>query len=81
VKERSAELRALAAAKAESHRAARAGALADLVLESRRAGVREALSEDYVAVDLPAEAPWVLGKSRLTARLELAAGRLQGRAA
>lgn len=81
VKERSAELRALAARKAEAHRAARAGALADLVLESRRAGVREALSEDYVAVDLPAEAPWVLGRARLTARLELEAGRLQGRAA
>lgn len=81
VKERSAELRALAARKAEAHRAVRSGALADLVLESRRAGVREALSEDYVAVDLPADASWVLGRARLTARLELEAGRLQGRAA
>jgi threonylcarbamoyladenosine tRNA methylthiotransferase MtaB len=81
VKRRGAELRALAADKAQAHRAARSGALADLVLESRRAGVREALSEDYVAVDLPADAPWVMGRARLTARLAFEAGRLRGRAA
>ena len=81
VRARGAELRALAARKAAAHRASRAGALADLVLEARRSGVREALSEDYVTVELPAEAPWVLGRTRLTARLALESGRLRGRAA
>ena len=78
VQERSAELRALAAAKAAAHRAARAGQHADLVLETRQAAVREALSEDYLGVQLPAEAPWVLGRSRVTARLTLENGKLVG---
>jgi len=75
--ERSAELRELAARKAEAHKAARAGALADLVLESRQAGVRQSLSEDYLGVQLPAETP---GR-RLRARLELRDGKLWGVAA
>ena len=80
VRERSAELRALAAAKAAAHRAARAGQEADLVLETRQAAVREALSEDYLGVQLPADAPWVVGKTRVTARLALENGKLVGRA-
>jgi len=81
VQARSAELRELAARKAAEHRRARAGGEADLVLEARRGGVREALSEDYLPVDLPAEAPWVLGHSRVRARLALRDGRLVGEAA
>ena len=46
VRERSAELRALAARKAAEHRAARDGGRADLVLEGRAAGMRDALTED-----------------------------------
>jgi len=78
VRERSAELRALAAHKAAAHRRSRAESDADLVLESRRGGIREALSEDYLPVHLPAEAPWVLGRARVAARLALAEGRLVG---
>jgi threonylcarbamoyladenosine tRNA methylthiotransferase MtaB len=81
VRARSAELRELAARKAAAHRAARAGGLADLVLESRQALVQEALSEDYVPVQLPADAPWVLGRARVRSRLALADGRLTGAAA
>ena len=66
---RSAELRALGEAKAEAHRRARAGGRADLVLEARRGGEREALSEDYLSAVVPADAPWVLGRSRVSARL------------
>ncbi len=80
-RERSAELRDLAARKAAAHRAARAGGVADLVLEGRQGGVRESLSEDYLAVRLPADAPWALGRARLRARLALADGRLQAEAA
>jgi threonylcarbamoyladenosine tRNA methylthiotransferase MtaB len=78
VRERGAELRALAARKAAAHRVARAGGLADCVLEGRQGGVREALTGDYLAVQLPAEAPWVLGRSRVTARLAMDGGRLVG---
>jgi len=77
---RSAELRALAARKAAEHRAGRAGQPADLVLETRLAAVREALSEDYLGVQLPADAPWVLGQPRVRARLSLENGRLVGMA-
>jgi len=80
-RERSAELRALAASKAAAHRRARAGGAADLVLESRQAGVVQALSEDYLGVEVPAEAPWVLGRRRVAARLVLASGRLAAEAA
>jgi len=66
---RSAELRALGEVKAEAHRRARAGGRADLVLEARRGGEREALSEDYLSAVVPADAPWVLGRSRVSARL------------
>ena len=68
-RERGAELRALAARKAADHRAARAGARADLVLEARRGGVREAVTEDYLTALVPADAPWVLGRARVAARL------------
>ncbi len=69
VRERSAELRALAARKAASHRAARVGETADMVLEGRQAGVRDALSEDYLPVHLPADAAWVAGRTRVRGRL------------
>jgi hypothetical protein len=52
-----------------AHRARRAGAGADLVLESRHGGVREAVTEDYLTALVPADAPWVLGRSRVAARL------------
>jgi threonylcarbamoyladenosine tRNA methylthiotransferase MtaB len=81
VRRRGSELRELAARKATAHRSARAGGPADLVLEARRGGVREALSEDYLPVQLPAEAPWVLGRKRVRARLTLEGGRLLGEAA
>ena len=69
VRERGAELRALGESKAAAHRARRAGRGADLVLESRRGGLREAVTEDYLAALLPADAPWALGRSRVAARL------------
>jgi threonylcarbamoyladenosine tRNA methylthiotransferase MtaB len=81
VRARSAELRELAGRKAAVHRRARGGGQADLVLESRRGGVRDALSEDYLPVELPADAPWVVGRSRLRARLTIAGERLLGEAA
>ena len=81
VRERSAELRALAGHKAAAHRARRSGGLADLVLEARQAGVVQALSEDYLGVEVPAEAPWTLGRRRVAARLALAGGRLVAEAA
>jgi len=68
-RERGAELRALGEAKAAAHRRARAGGRADLVLEARRAGEREAMTEDYLSATVPADAPWVLGRSRVAARL------------
>ncbi len=80
-KERSAELRELAARKAAAHRASREGGTADLVLEGRQEGVREALTEDYLGVRLAADAPWALGRARLTARLALEGGKLTAVAA
>jgi len=80
-RERSAELRALAARKAAAHRATRAGGRADLVLETRRGGWQDALTEDYVAVQVPADADWVLGRARVDARLALSGSRLVGAAA
>jgi len=81
VRERGAQLRAVAACKQASHRAARAGARADLVLEGRQGGLRDALSEDYLNVRVPAEAPWVLGRARVAARLVLDGGQLRAEAA
>lgn len=81
VRERGAELRALAARKAAAHRMSRAGQPADLVLEGRQGGTREALTEDYLGVQLPADAEWVVGHSRVKARLVMQGGRLQGEAA
>ena len=76
VRERSAELRALAVRKATVHRSARAGGRADLVLEARQAGLAQSLTEDYLGVLVPAEAPWVVGRRRVSARLALRDGRL-----
>ena len=81
VRERGAQLREVAACKQASHRAARAGSRADLVLEGRQGGLRDALSEDYLNVLVPAEAPWVLGRARVAARLVLDGGRLRAEAA
>ncbi len=81
VRERGAQLREVAACKQASHRAARAGSHADLVLEGRQGGLRDALSEDYLNVRVPAEAPWVLGRARVAARLVLDGGRLRAEAA
>ncbi len=39
------------------------------MLEARRGGLREAVTEDYLAAWLPADAPWALGRSRVAARL------------
>jgi threonylcarbamoyladenosine tRNA methylthiotransferase MtaB len=69
VRERGAELRALGERKAQGHLAARAGGAADLVLEGRRGGWREAVTEDYLTALVPADAPWVLGRPRVAARL------------
>lgn len=81
VRERGAQLREVAACKQASHRAARAGSRADLVLEGRQGGLRDALSEDYLNVRVPAEAPWVLGRARVAARLVLDGERLRAEAA
>jgi threonylcarbamoyladenosine tRNA methylthiotransferase MtaB len=80
-RERSAELRSLGEAKAASHRRARVGGRADLVLEARRGGRRDAVSEDYLGATVPADAPWVLGKSRVAARLVASGGELQAECA
>ncbi len=80
VKERGAELRAAADRKAQAHRAARSGAGADLVLEGRSAQWRDAITEDYLPVRVPADAPWVLGRRRVAARLIGGAGVLQAEA-
>ena len=78
VRERGAELRGLGERKARAHLAARAGASADLVLEGRRGGWREAVTEDYLTAVVPADAPWVLGRSRVAARLVPRGSALQG---
>jgi threonylcarbamoyladenosine tRNA methylthiotransferase MtaB len=80
-RERGAELRELAARKAAAHRSARDGSRADLVFESRQGGWVEALTEDYVGVRAPADAPWVAGRTRSSATLRLEAGRLVAAAA
>jgi hypothetical protein len=81
VRERGAELRALGERKARAHVSARAGAAADLVLEGRRGGWREAVTEDYLTAVVPADAPWVLGRSRVAARLVSRGSALQGECA
>lgn len=69
VRERGAELRALAAAREAAHRRAREGQVADLVVEGRRGGSHEAVSEDYLGVRIPTDAAWVAGRRRVRARL------------
>ena len=81
VRERGAELRELAAEREAAHRAARAGALADLVVEGRRAAFHEAVSEDYLAVRIPTDASWVDGRHRVPGRLVLRGGTLEAEAA
>ncbi|MEK6611144.1 MAG: MiaB/RimO family radical SAM methylthiotransferase [Gemmatimonadota bacterium] len=81
VRGRSGELRALAAGKAAAHRASRIGGPADLVLEARRAGLRDALTEDYLTVQIPADAPWALGRGRVTGRLVQSGNSLRAEAA
>ncbi len=62
---RTAELLALGAEREAAHRRARAGSVADLVLERRRGGFHEAVSEDYLAVRVPADAAWAAGRRRV----------------
>jgi threonylcarbamoyladenosine tRNA methylthiotransferase MtaB len=81
VRERTAELRALGAAREAAHRRARAGGTADLVLEGRRAGYHDAVSEDYLAVRVDAGAPWVAGRRRVRAILREQDGALVAGAA
>ncbi len=81
VRERTAELRALGAAREARHRCARTGGLADLVLEGRRAGWHAAVSEDYLAVRIAAGAEWVAGRRRVRATLRDAGGALVAEAA
>jgi threonylcarbamoyladenosine tRNA methylthiotransferase MtaB len=57
VQERSAELRGLVESKGRTHAAARVGGTADVVLLDRRAGRVEGLTEDYLTVTLPVDAP------------------------
>jgi threonylcarbamoyladenosine tRNA methylthiotransferase MtaB len=81
VRVRTAELRALAVVREAEHRHARAGHAADLVLEGRRAGFHDAVSEDYLAVRIAADAPWASGRRRVRARLRERAGALHAEAA
>jgi threonylcarbamoyladenosine tRNA methylthiotransferase MtaB len=81
VRERTAELRALAEAREAAHRSTRAGALADLVIEGRRAGFHDAVSEDYLGVRVPSDAPWVSGRRRVQGRLVARDGALHADAA
>ncbi len=81
VKARTAELRALADAREAAHRSAREGSLADLVIEGRRGGFHEAVSEDYLGVRIPADAPWAAGRRRVPGRLVARDGALHAEAA
>lgn len=67
---RAAELRALGESQAAAYRRARAGGMADLVVVGRADGHRRGLSEDYLAVELPAPVP--RRRARVRARLALA---------
>jgi len=81
VKARTAELRALADAREAAHRSAREGSLADLVIEGRRGGFHEAVSEDYLGVRIPSDAPWAAGRRRVPGRLVGRDGGLHAEAA
>jgi threonylcarbamoyladenosine tRNA methylthiotransferase MtaB len=81
VRERAAELRALSAARELAHRSARAGTVADLVIEGRRGGFHEAVSEDYLGVRIPSDASWASGRRRLRGRLVAREGALHAEAA
>jgi threonylcarbamoyladenosine tRNA methylthiotransferase MtaB len=72
-RERSAELRALVAAKGRSHEARRIGQVADVVLFNPRAGRYDGVTEDYLDVTVPTE---VAPPARFTGRLERAADTL-----
>jgi threonylcarbamoyladenosine tRNA methylthiotransferase MtaB len=81
VRERGSQLRALAAEREAAHRRAREGQVADLVVEGRRGGCHEAVSEDYLGVRIPADAAWVAGRRRVRARLVRAGAVLAAEAA
>ena len=81
VRERTAELRALGVAREAAHRRGRAGGVADLVLEGRRGGFHEAVSEDYLAVRVPADAAWAAGRRRVRGVLGERGGALVAEAA
>ena len=72
IRERAAELRAVADAKRQAHAASRAGGMADVIVV--RGDVREGLTEDYLEVRLDGE-PLPRG-TRLLARLSLAGNTL-----
>ncbi len=55
-RERAAELREIATAKAAAYRARRAGGSADVIVIGHEAGHRDGLTEDYLSVDLSAQA-------------------------
>ncbi|MDH5196930.1 MAG: MiaB/RimO family radical SAM methylthiotransferase [Gemmatimonadota bacterium] len=69
--ERSAELRALVAAKGKLHATERSGEAADVVLLRRRAGHAEGLTEDYLSVTVSVD---TVPAARFAARLEHDAG-------
>jgi len=73
VRERSAELRALVEAKGAAHAAARAGGAADVVLLARHGGRFAGLTEDYLTISLPVQAP---PAPRFAARLHADSGGL-----
>ena len=56
-RDRAAELREIAAAKAVAYRAGRAGGPADVIVIGHDDGRRDGLTEDYLSVDLPDPAP------------------------
>ena len=76
-RERAAELRAIAAAKAEAHRRARAGGEADVVVIREGAAAR-GLTEDYLDLSLGAGAP--PRASRFRAMLVMRGGELRAEA-
>jgi threonylcarbamoyladenosine tRNA methylthiotransferase MtaB len=81
VRRRTAELRAFGLAREAAHRQARAGGPADLVLEGRRAGFHDAVSEDYLAVRVAADDPRAAGRRRIRATLRDEGGVLVAEAA
>jgi threonylcarbamoyladenosine tRNA methylthiotransferase MtaB len=73
---RAADLRSLVEAKGRGHAAARVGGLADVVLVGRHGGRAEGLTEDYLTIALPMDAPLA---ARFSARLARGAAGLTAR--